>query len=149
MTLPDRITDVSQIPPQYEAWRKLYETNEKYRRAYQEGRGPGQLQPNGAKPNQTPRPQPHGPGTELTKLFRPIRPFVRKGCKCEEHAAEMDRRGCDWCEANLDTIIGWLEQEAAASHLVFSRPMAEKLVTWAIRRARRKERKVAKAASVV
>lgn len=123
----------------------------KYWVAWEAQIGPGQLKPDAAKPtSKLPRPsEGHGPGTELTKLFRPIRPFVRKGCKCEEHAAEMDRNGCDWCEANLDTIVGWLEQEAAASHLVFSRPMAEKLVTWAIRRARRKERKAAKAAGVV
>ena len=122
-------------------WHQLCQTRQDYFKLWEAGIGPGQLQP--------PKSLPHGPGTELTKLFRPIRPFVRKGCKCEEHAAEMDRNGCDWCEANLDTIVGWLEQEAAASHLVFNRPMAEKLVKWAIRRARRKERKVAKAASVV
>ena len=57
----------------------------------------------------------------------------------------MDRRGCDWCAANLAVIVGWLEEEAALSKLPFDRPMAEKIVEWAIRRARRKERKAAMA----
>jgi len=127
------------------AWRKLYAENPKYRKAWQEGRGPGQLKSDVAKPNQTPRSPPAGPGTELTKLFRPIRPFVRANCNCAAHAAEMDRRGCDWCAANLAVIVGWLEEEAALSKLPFDRPMAEKIVEWAIRRARRKERKAAMA----
>ena len=124
-------------------WRKLYATNPKYRDAWDRGVGPGQSPRQG-----TAKKKPHGPGTELTKLFRPIRPFVRANCNCAAHAAEMDRRGCDWCETNLAVIVGWLEEEAALSKLPFDRPMAEKIVEWAIRRARRKERKVAKAAGV-
>lgn len=118
----------------FASWRKLYETNEKYRALWDEGRGPGQAQPPGTKK----RAKPGGPGTELTKMFRPIRVFVRKGCNCKGRAAEMDRRGCDWCEKHLDVIVGWLRQEAEASKLPFNRSLAEMLVKRAIRRARRR-----------
>ena len=125
-------------------WRKLYATNPAYRQAWDEGRGPGQQVEGASK--KKPRTPPHGPGTELTKIFHPIKIFVRKGCGCEKRAAEMDHRGCDWCDSHLSVIVGWLQKEAEESKVPFNRPLVVLLVKWAISRARRKERK---AASVV
>ena len=81
-----------------------------------------------------------GPGTELRKLLHHLG-IQPKGfnCKCNEHAREMDRHGPDWCDANMDTILDWLEAEAKSRPIVgilFSRTVARELVKLAIRRAR-------------
>jgi len=55
----------------------LCQSHEGYFQLWQAGVGPGQPRPPGAQ--KEPREPPHGPGTELTRLFRPIRLFVRKG----------------------------------------------------------------------
>lgn len=88
----------------------------------------------------SPAPSESGPGTELRKLLKTIgiQPRGPK-CKCNEHAAEMDARGPDWCEENLESIIDWLEEEAKKRPLVgllFSRLAAREVVKLAIRRAR-------------
>lgn len=65
-----------------------------------------------------------GPGTELRALLATIGIHpMGENCRCNEHAREMDRRGPDWCLANLDTLIDWLEAEAKTRPLlgVFSR----------------------------
>jgi hypothetical protein len=47
----------------------------------------------------------------------------------------MNQRGPEWCLANIDTIVGWLREEAAARGLVFVDAVAYWLVRRAIRRA--------------
>ena len=85
-------------------------------------------------------PQTTGPGTELRKLLHVlgIQPKGPK-CKCNEHAREMDENGADWCEANMEKILDWLEAEAKTRPIVgmlFSRLAAHGMVKLAIRRAR-------------
>lgn len=58
------------------------------------------------------------------------------GCKCMERSTEMDRQGCDWCSENIDTIVGWLREEAGNRALPFLDAAARLLVREAIRRAR-------------
>lgn len=53
-----------------------------------------------------------GPGTELSKSLKRLGFRPKEGCACTEHAADMDRRGVQWCRENVDTIMGWLEDEA-------------------------------------
>ena len=81
-----------------------------------------------------------GAGTELRKMLGRIGIHPRgEKCKCNEHAREMDRHGPDWCEKNIETILGWLEGEARSRPLVgflFSRYLARKVVIEAIARAR-------------
>ena len=81
-----------------------------------------------------------GAGTELRKMLGSIGIHPRgEKCKCNEHAREMDRHGPDWCEANIETILDWLEGEARSRPLVgflFSRYLARKVVIEAIARAR-------------
>lgn len=48
----------------------------------------------------------------------------------------MNIRGCDWCEANIDTIVLWLREEAASRGLPFLDAAGKMLVRRAIRNAR-------------
>lgn len=78
----------------------------------------------------------HGPGTELKKLLAKIG-INAGGCFCNSHAREMDRKGPDWCEANMPTIIGWLHKEAEQRKLPFADFAGKILVRRAIANARR------------
>lgn len=79
-------------------------------------------------------------GTELMTAIgwiKRLRP--EKACKCAHRAAEMDRLGTAWCEANVETIVGWLREGAAELGLPFLELPARWAVYRAIRRARAKE----------
>jgi len=78
-----------------------------------------------------------GPGTELKKLLAVVGITATPDCSCNARAAEMDRQGCDWCEANIDTIVGWLREQAEARGLPFLDVAGRMLVRRAIRNARR------------
>ena len=49
----------------------------------------------------------------------------------------MDAAGCEWCEAHLDEIVGWLREEARARGLPFLDAAGRLLVRRAIANARR------------
>jgi len=83
-----------------------------------------------------PRPTP-GPGTELKKLLARVGITATPDCACNARAAEMDRQGVEWCEGNLDTIVGWLREQAAARGLPFLDVAGRLLVRRAIRNARK------------
>lgn len=78
-----------------------------------------------------------GPGTELKNILAKFGFHQTKGCKCEPHRIAMDQNGPDWCEKNIDTIIGWLKDEAAREGLPFIAPAARILVRRAIAKSRR------------
>lgn len=78
-----------------------------------------------------------GPGTELKKLLAKAGLTASPDCSCNARAAEMDARGCDWCEDNLDTIVGWLREQAQARGLPFLGAAGRLLVRRAIANARR------------
>jgi hypothetical protein len=80
---------------------------------------------------------PHGPGTELKKLLARIGITATPDCSCNARAAEMDRQGVEWCEANIDTIVGWLREQAEARGLPFLDIAGRLLVRRAIANARR------------
>jgi hypothetical protein len=84
-----------------------------------------------------PPPPNKGPGTELKKLLSRIGITPKAGCKCLARAIEMDVRGCDWCEASIDTIVGWLREEAENRRLPFIDAAGRMLVRLAIRNARK------------
>ena len=54
----------------------------------------------------------HGPGAHLHRL---IKKYTGEGitakCGCVNRIAEMNRRGPAWCRDNMQTIIGWMEEE--------------------------------------
>jgi hypothetical protein len=58
------------------------------------------------------------PGTELKALLAWFGQHASSGCGCSNHANEMDQRGCDWCEANIATIVKWLSDEAEKSKVL-------------------------------
>jgi len=78
-----------------------------------------------------------GPGTELKKLLALIGITSAPDCACNAHAAEMDRMGGEWCADNLDTIVGWLREQATARGLPFLDAAGKMLVKRAIRNAAR------------
>jgi hypothetical protein len=49
-----------------------------------------------------------GPGTELKKLLKLVGITASPTCSCNARARTMDTNGCDWCEANIDTIVAEL-----------------------------------------
>jgi hypothetical protein len=82
-----------------------------------------------------------GPGTELKALLHTFGITSAPGCPCNEHAQEMDSREAaapGWCEQNMDTILGWLEEQAQARGMPFIRTAAKMLVKRAISLAKRK-----------
>jgi hypothetical protein len=86
---------------------------------------------------QTVAPPTHGPGTELKKLLAKVGITASPDCSCNARAAEMDRQGVEWCESNLDTIVGWLREQATARGLPFLDIAGRLLVRRAISNARR------------
>ena len=82
-----------------------------------------------------PKPTAGGPGTELKRMLSKFGLNERPGCNCKSHVREMDHRGTAWCRANVDTIIGWLREEAAEQGLPFVDMAARMLIFYAIRRA--------------
>ena len=78
-----------------------------------------------------------GPGTELSKMLSRIGIKAAPNCSCKAHAKQMDEWGPDTCEQRMPEILQWLEHQAAARKLPFSRFVAEQVVRLAIRRARK------------
>jgi len=98
--------------------------------------------PKRPKPSAKPSPpkiEPHGPGTELKALLKDWLGIVASpNCSCNARARQMDEWGPDLCEQNLQTIVDWLGEQAAARKLPFVRFAGEQAVKLAIRRARKK-----------
>jgi hypothetical protein len=93
--------------------------------------------PRVSRPPEPPAPPTHGPGTELKKLLGRVGITASPDCACNARAAEMDRQGVEWCEANIDTIVGWLREQAEARGLPFLDLAGRMLVRRAISNARR------------
>ena len=97
--------------------------------------------PREAKPGFAPEPPPepaptHGPGTELKKLLKLIGITASPDCSCNARARLVDERGIEWCEANIDEIVGWLREEASKRGLPFVDMAGRMIVCTAIRRAK-------------
>lgn len=78
-----------------------------------------------------------GAGTELKKLLGRFGIATAPGCACNARAAEMDINGIEWCAANVDTIVGWLREQANARGLPFLDAAGRMLVRRAIHNARK------------
>lgn len=79
-----------------------------------------------------------GPGTELKALLKYIGITSTPNCSCNARAKQMDEKGADWCEENIDTILEWLKEQAKTRGLPFVSAGAKVLVKRAISNARRK-----------
>lgn len=72
----------------------------------------------GNSPPATPSPPVvRGVGTELQQLLQWCSLGNSSGCRCKEHAAQMDTAGPQWCRRHLSEIVGWLEQERLKQQL--------------------------------
>ena len=81
-----------------------------------------------------------GKSPELKKLLARVGITASPDCSCNARVAEMDRREQEtpgWCEANLDTIVGWLREQAEARGLPFLDLAGRLIVRRAIANARR------------
>ncbi len=87
-----------------------------------------------------------GPGTELKKLLAGVGITATPNCSCNARARTMDANGCEWCEAHLDEIVGWLREEATKRGLPFVDMAGRVLVKRAISNARKAEARRAKEA---
>lgn len=78
------------------------------------------------------------PGTALKHLLQQFGISADEpGCQCKSRAALMDRQGCEWVAANVDTVVGWLREEAHKRGLPFVDAAGKMLVREALRRARK------------
>ncbi|NDB60264.1 hypothetical protein EB001_17695 [bacterium] len=80
---------------------------------------------------------PNGPGSVLSKMIKSIGIVMSEGCSCRQHAIEMNKKGNDWCEQNIDTIVGWLRNEATRRKLPFIDAIGKLLVKRAITKSKR------------
>lgn len=78
-----------------------------------------------------------GAGTELKKLIAKFGFKPKAGCKCAQHIREMNQNGIDWCSQNIDTIVGWLREEAVRAKLPFTEVGAKMMIKIAIRQAKK------------
>jgi len=83
----------------------------------------------------------HGPGTELKAILKKVGIVASPGCSCNTRAKLMDANELKepgWCEANMETICDWLQEEATKRKLPFVRLAGKILIRKAIRNARKK-----------
>jgi hypothetical protein len=81
--------------------------------------------------------QPNGPGSILSGMLSSLGIKSAPTCSCKRRALEMNTRGPDWCEENIDQILGWLEEEATKRKLPFVKTIAKLMVQRAISKSRR------------
>lgn len=77
-------------------------------------------------------------GTQLKELLRRVGITASPNCSCNSRAATMDQMGCPWVRENLDTVVGWLGEEAKKRGLPFSTIAGRALVLMAVKRAEKK-----------
>lgn len=80
---------------------------------------------------------PNGPGTILTNMISTMGIKSTPNCSCRRHAIEMNDKGPDWCEENMNTILGWLKEESVKRHLPYIESVASLIVKRAIKTSRR------------
>jgi hypothetical protein len=73
-----------------------------------------------------------GAGTNLKTILGWLFIRPKAGCKCIDRAKTMDENGPQWCRDNLETIVGWLREEAENRRLPFIEFAARQAVTQAI-----------------
>lgn len=82
-----------------------------------------------------------GVGTEIKQILSKIDIVATENCSCNAKAKLMDSNGIEWCENNIDTIVGWLREEANKRKLPFIDIAGKILVKKAIKNARKNQKK--------
>lgn len=80
---------------------------------------------------------PYGAGTILSKIIKFFGIKITNSCSCKKHAIEMNEKGNDWCEQNIDTILDWLHKEASDRKIPFVRMLAKIIIKYAITKSRK------------
>lgn len=75
-------------------------------------------------------------GTHLTNILKWFSLAGKAGCKCKSRAAEMDKNGPDWCEENIDMIVGWMKEGTIKLVRPLTAIGGNAIVNLAIKRAR-------------
>lgn len=81
--------------------------------------------------------EPYGPGSILASMFSAIGIKSSPTCSCRRHALEMNAKGIEWCEENLDTICGWLQEECKKRSIPYVDAVARMVVNRAINKAKK------------
>lgn len=80
---------------------------------------------------------PDGPGSILSGMLSSLGIKSAPTCSCKRRALEMNAKGPEWCEENIDQIVGWLEEEAKKRRLPFVKTVAKLMVQRAISKSKR------------
>jgi hypothetical protein len=81
-----------------------------------------------------------GPGAELKKLLKSVGIEAKPDCSCNKRAQLMDQneaREPGWCEAHIEEISGWLQEEAKKRGLPYIASAGKLLIRIAIKRAKK------------
>ena len=78
-----------------------------------------------------------GPGTVLHDMLGTVGIHIKPGCACKARMEQMNKWGCDGCEANIETISEWMKEEAANRKLPYLSTVGRMLVRRAISTARK------------
>jgi len=81
--------------------------------------------------------EPYGPGSILHSMFSSLGIKAGPNCSCKRHALKMNEEGIEWCEENLETILGWLQEETKKRNIPFVKSAASLIVKRAINKARK------------
>jgi len=93
--------------------------------------------PQAAPPPTPERWDPAGAGTQLKKLLSKLGIKSTENCSCNARARIMNERGIEWCEQNVNEIVGWLKEEAGRRRLPFLAFPTKIIVERAIKAAKR------------
>ena len=94
-------------------WHELCQTRENYRRAWDEGRGPGQVK--GTPPGKTTikrSPRAKGVGDHQKDAIAELGIHPKHGCGCDSLASEMNRLGPDGCRRDRARLVEKLKLNA-------------------------------------
>jgi len=80
---------------------------------------------------------PYGPGTILSQMLSTIGITSSPTCKCKQRAIEMNEKGNDWCEQNIDTIMEWMKEESVKRGIPFIQTAAKLMVNRAIAKSKK------------
>lgn len=80
---------------------------------------------------------PNGPGSILSGMISALGIKSTPNCSCRKHAIEMNEKGPEWCEENMDTILGWLKEESEKRKIPFVETVARMMVNRAISKSKR------------
>lgn len=80
---------------------------------------------------------PYGPGTVLSTMIKSLGIHMSDSCSCRRHALTMNEKGNEWCEQNVDTIVGWLREEAKRRGLPFVDMIGKVMVNRAVKKSKK------------